>query len=253
MKFDENFNKWIEQVKQPFTGWDFSFITETGRVKSEPLHWSYGSLALQLMNKASSMLDMGTGGGEFLSNLYPFPPQICATEGYKPNFPIAKKRLEPLGVSVLAIEEDNKLPFIHEEFDLVINQHESYDPKEVLRILKSDGFFLTQQVGGKDCLEINNSLGAPIPNDFLHWNLEYAVNELKNSGFQILKAEEAFPFQRFYDVGALIYYLKAIPWQITDFSFESYEENFYKIHQTIEEKGYFDVKQHRFMILAGKR
>ncbi|MBM7583857.1 SAM-dependent methyltransferase [Bacillus pakistanensis] len=253
MKSDENFKKWVEQVNKPFIGWDFSFITETGRVKSEPIHWSYGSTALQLMKESSSMLDMGTGGGEFLSKLYPFPPHICATEGYKPNFPIAKKRLEPLGVSVFSIDEDNKLPFECEEFDLVLNQHEAYDPKEVSRILKTDGLFLTQQVGGKDCVEINHDLDASVPNDFLHWSLDYAVNELMNEGFIILKAEEAFPFQRFYDIGALIYYLKAIPWQITDFSFETYEENLYKIHRAIEEKGHYDVKQHRFMILAGKR
>lgn len=29
------------------------------------------------------MLDMGTGGGEFLAMLRPFPKKVCATEGYE--------------------------------------------------------------------------------------------------------------------------------------------------------------------------
>ena len=69
-------------------------------MKSEPLSWSYGSTAYQLMQRAKAMLDMGTGGGEFLSMLQSFPPTIYATEGYAPNLPIARKKLEPLGLQL---------------------------------------------------------------------------------------------------------------------------------------------------------
>ncbi len=70
------------------------------------------------------MLDMGTGGGEFLSSLAPFPPYTCATEAYPPNVPIAKARLEPLGIEVFQISEDNFLPIPDNTLDLVINRHE---------------------------------------------------------------------------------------------------------------------------------
>jgi SAM-dependent methyltransferase len=65
--------------------------------------------------------------------------------------PIAKERLEPLGVEVFQIENDNELPFANETFDFVLNKHESYSVSEVKRILRPDGLFLTQQVGGTDC------------------------------------------------------------------------------------------------------
>ncbi len=55
-------------------GWDFSYLSRTERMTSEPLPWSYGSLVIAAMAGAGSMLDMGTGGGEFLSALRPFPP-----------------------------------------------------------------------------------------------------------------------------------------------------------------------------------
>ncbi len=250
MKHDPLFSTLLESAKTNFSGWDFSFISETGRMKSEPLSWSYGSTAFQLMLRAKSMLDMGTGGGEFLSMLQPFPPTIYATEGYAPNVPIARKKLEPLGVTVVEVTDDTVLPFQDGQFDLIVNQHESYSASAVKRILSTNGTFLTQQVGGRDCAELNEQFGTPLNSEFSSWSLKTACNELKENGFTILEAKEEFPLQRFYDVGAVVYYLQAIPWQIPDFTVESYNEELYRIHEIILQKGYFDVKQHRFIIKA---
>ena len=67
------------------------------------------------------MLDMGTGGGEFLSSLAPLPDQTWATEAFLPNLPLAKARLELLGIQVVHVDSDFELPFVDEEFYLVIN------------------------------------------------------------------------------------------------------------------------------------
>ncbi|PEM50274.1 class I SAM-dependent methyltransferase [Bacillus wiedmannii] len=250
MKRDLLFLTLLESANTNFSGWDFSFISETGRMKSEPLSWPYGSTAFQLMQRAESMLDMGTGGGEFLSMLQPFPSTIFATEGYAPNVPIARKKLEPLGVTVIEVTDDTALPFQDGQFNLIINQHESYAASEVKRILSPNGIFFTQQVGGLDCAELNDQFGTPLNSEFASWSLEAACCELKENGFTILEEKEEFPFQRFYDIGAIVYYLKAIPWQIPDFTVEGYYEELYRIHEIILQKGYFDVKQHRFMIKA---
>ncbi|MBT2579592.1 class I SAM-dependent methyltransferase [Bacillus sp. ISL-8] len=250
MKRDPLFSALLESAKTNFSGWDFSFISETGRMNSEPLSWSYGSTAFQLMQCAKSMLDMGTGGGEFLSMLQPFPSTIYATEGYAPNVPIARKKLEPLGIIVIEVTDDTALPFQDGQFDLIVNQHESYSTSEVKRSLSINGTFLTQQVGGLDCAELNEQFGTPLNSEFSSWSLETACSELRKSGFTILEAKEEFPLQRFYDVGAVVYYLKAIPWQIPDFIVDSYTEELYCIHEIILQKGYFDVKQHRFIIKA---
>ncbi|PHD63038.1 SAM-dependent methyltransferase [Bacillus toyonensis] len=250
MKLDPLFLTLLESANTNFSGWDFSFISETGRMKSEPLSWSYGSTAFQLIQHAKSMLDMGTGGGELLSMLQPFPPTIYATEGYAPNVPISRKKLEPLGVIVVEVKDDDALPLQDAQFDLIVNQHESYAASEVNRILSPNGIFLTQQAGGLDCAELNKQFGTPLNSEFASWSLETACNELKENGFTILDAKEEFPLQRFYDIGAIVYYLKAIPWQIPDFTVERYYEELYRIHKIMLQKGYFDVKQHRFIIKA---
>ncbi|MGM9986201.1 MAG: class I SAM-dependent methyltransferase [Bacillaceae bacterium] len=247
---DQIFLAYIQTATQPFSGWDFSFLSKTGRIQEELLPWSYGSIVLPYVQRANAMLDMGTGGGEFLEKLQPYPTTICATEGYEPNVPIAQKRLEPLGVKVVQVEDDNNLPFADDYFDFVMNRHESYSPKEVRRILSDNGVFITQQVGAFDCIEINEHLGAPINEEFASWNLQTAVNELKENHFNVTYSKEASPIQRFYDIGALIYYLKAIPWQVVDFEIDKYLEKLYQIHHLIQTKGYLDVKQQRFIIKA---
>ena len=246
---DQLFQSYLKDAKQPFCGWDFSYITDTGRMQSELLPWSYGSMVAPLLRRAETMLDMGTGGGEFLSKLRPLPPSVYATEAYQPNVPIAKGRLEPLGVTVVPIQDDDALPFEDGNFDLIINRHESYSPQEVRRILADNAVFLTQQVGGMDCIQINEALGAPF-HEYADWNLEAALQQLRENNFRILFGKEHFSVQRFYDIGALFYYLQAIPWQIPDFTIDAYLEKLYSIHQQIETNGYFDVKQHRFVIKA---
>lgn len=130
MKDKDLFNFLISESEHPFSGWDFSYIAD--RVVNAPLTWSYTSTILPLIRDAESLIDMGTGGGEFLASLIPLPKHTCATESYEPNVPIAKKRLEALGVKVFFCKDKDKLPFKDEEFDLVINRHEDYSEKEVL-------------------------------------------------------------------------------------------------------------------------
>jgi hypothetical protein len=98
-----------EALTTELQGWDFTLLQ--GRVTEDPLPWSYGRLLLARLPDTASLLDLGTGGGEFLSNLAPLPPRTAATEGYPPNLPLARHRLEPLGVEVKPIGEDNLLPF----------------------------------------------------------------------------------------------------------------------------------------------
>lgn len=241
----------VQSTDMTFSGWDFSYLGNTGRLQEFPLRWNYYNLVEQAISQSESMLDMGTGGGEFLSRFSRLPAHTCATEGYKPNVEVARRRLEPLGVRVSYIEKDEQIPFADEEFDLVINRHESYCPKEVHRILKPGGLFITQQVGGTNDQELNEWLAAP-NDEFAHWNLDYAVRELEPY-FDIQGQDEEVTRSRFYDLGAVVYYLSVIPWQIPDFSVERYDRQLRELHRTLEQQGYLDTSCHRFIIAARKK
>ncbi len=250
---DELFEFLLAEADAHFSGWDFSYLS--GREAQAPLRWSYVSEAMLRVRKASAALDMDTGGGELFARFAPFPPVAFATEAYPPNVPIARARLEPLGVQVAALEGDEpkQLPFEDSTFDLVLNRHGYYWPPEIARILQPGGIFLTQQVGDCNDVSIRRLLGAPGVSINVEWeDLIGAVASLQQSGLVIHKQLEDIYPQRFYDVGAIVYQLKAVPWQIPDFSVARYFDRLKEIHKQIQRDGFVDVLEHRYFIIAQK-
>jgi SAM-dependent methyltransferase len=247
----QRFQSLIEEAQSAaFSGWDFSWLSD--RMIQEGPPWNYTQLVQSHIRKAHSLLDMGTGGGEFLASLAPLPADTHATESYPPNQPIAIQRLSPLGVKVHCIKDDSPLPFDDQHMDLVINRHESYDPHEVYRILKPGGAFITQQVGELDNLELNQLLDPKKDFKFTDWGLESETTHLSEAGFTIKRAEKAALKTIFKDIGAVLYYLKAIPWQIECFSLARHHDRLIYIHNFIESQGVFITTAHRFLIIAHK-
>ena len=239
-----------EAVKHEISGWDFSFID--GRIQVEDLSWNYREIVSKRINPDISLLDMGTGGGEFLASFSGLPKNTIATEGHLPNVPIARKKLEPLGIQVVETSNDLTLPFDDHYFELVINRHEAYSPNEVYRILKRGGRFISQQVGGENNFRLNELLQDNPTKSFEKWNLDNAVKEIEVAGFEICEKGEAFPTTRFLDIGAIVYYLRMIPWQFPDFTLDKYRDRLFKIHQQIQVKGSLKIQSHRFYFEALK-
>ena len=101
---------------------------------------------------------------------------------------------------------------------------------------------------------MNERLGYPVDElEYLDWKLEKIVQELQDVGFVVTKKSEAYPITRCFDIGAIVYYLKAIPWQIPDFSVEKYREKLWSMHQEIMKEGYIDLTSHRMLIVAEKK
>ncbi len=86
--------------------------------------------------------------------------------------------------------------------------------------------------------------------DMTSWDCAHAVQELEQAGMQIIEQGEAFPFTRFLDVAAVVYYLKAIPWQVSDFSVEKYFEQLVLIADQIQKDGWIEIRSHSFFIIA---
>jgi len=235
-----------EAEQQSFSGWDFSYISD--RWQMQPTSWNYAERVKAQLPQVNALFDLGTGGGEFLASLAPFPSDTCATEGYAPNIPIACKTLEPLGAEVKEIKNDNTIPFEDNRFDLVINRHESFVGAELYRTLKPGGTFLTQQVGGQDNIRLNELLQDEVDYEFSYWTPALIVPQLEAAGLQIIELIEEFPKTVVSDIGAVVYYLKAIPWQIADFSVEKYYNRLGDLHNQIQDNGKLVIQSHRFFI-----
>ncbi|MDU7476754.1 MAG: hypothetical protein E7L01_25935 [Paenibacillus macerans] len=69
MNRDELRKLWQAEETKGFQGWDFSYLA--GRMEEEELPWDYKANVQARVSGDTVMLDMGTGGGEFLLSLSP--------------------------------------------------------------------------------------------------------------------------------------------------------------------------------------
>ena len=242
----------FSEAEKPFSGWDFGYITGTRRMVEMPLSWSYASKVLPYLRRSRALLDLGTGGGEFLSRLQPLPDVACATEGYPPNVPIARRRLQPLGVRVYQVADDRVLPFDDAQFDLVIDRHEAYSCAEVGRVLTPGGHFITQQVGDVyNDEDIRSTLGYEGP-DYSHWQIHPPPAEFREHDMEILEDRQEPYYIRFYDVGAIVYYLKAVPWIVPNFTVRKHLDALIRLDDFIRQQGFFDMRMYASFIMARK-
>lgn len=238
---------WEKEEKIIFEGWDFTYLQN--RKIDEKLPWNYTSMAKRLVRKSESVLDMGTGGGEIFSSLAPFPGNAFATEGWKPNLSIARKRLRPLGVKVVYVK-DKKLPFDKESFDTVLNRHEAFDAKEVFRVLKKNGVFLTQQVGGGNLRDLTKALNADT--GYKKWSLRSLTRDVKNAGLKVKFAKEWSGKTEFKDVGAIVYFLKAVPWVVGNFTVKKYFSHLEKLQRRLNKGEKLIFTEVKFLVMAKK-
>jgi SAM-dependent methyltransferase len=245
-----------EAQDRPFQGWDHSL---DGRIVTEE-PWDFGALVDALTAESPDLLDLGTGGGEWLSARH-LPRRTVATEGWAPNAPVARARLAPYGVEVVAVEgapenvvqEEGEpggaLPFPDASFHLVVSRHESYLPAEVLRILAPGGRFVTQQVVSTIADDFYRLLGQTPPVMAKVWNLDFAKRQISQAGFAIEDQAQGDQIMRFADVGAFAWYLKNLPFIIPDFSISRAAAKLEQLHDAIGEKG-IEVRQPVFRFTA---
>lgn len=241
-------SQWRKDYEAPFAGWDFSYLNDRWIEEQPP--WDYEALARQLLKKSKAVLDMGTGGGEIFASFAPFPEHTVAIEGWRPNVAIAKRRLEPLGVRVLEVDESDELSFADGEFDLVLNRHSAFRATEVFRILKTEGTFLTQQVGGGNLSNLIKEFDAAP--QYKDWTLSTITKQIRDAGFSIKKAAEWTGEMEFKDVGAIVYFLKAIPWVIQDFRVDSNLHHLEGLQRKIDRGEKLIFTQVRFLVWANK-
>jgi len=248
------YTEWKNEEKiAHIKGWDFSHI-KNRYIEEDKLPWDFKALIKSYLTDEMSLLDMETGGGEFLLELQHPVSKTSAIEGYKPNVEFCKNKLLPLGIDFKEADGGSILPFDDKQFDIVTNRHGDYTCLEVKRVLKANGLFLTQQVGAENDWELIKLLQPEItkvafPNQYL----DIRKKELEEKGFEIVDCGEVFQPIKFFDVRALVWFAKIIEWEFVNFKVDTYLDNLYKAQEILERDGVIEGKIHRFYIAARKR
>lgn len=88
----------------------------------------------------------------------------------------------------------------------------------------------------------------PFPKQYL----EIIRKEFENTGFTTLEAQEAYGPIRFYDVGALVWFARVIPWEFPKFNVQDCVEQLYRAQEILESQGVVQGRTHRFLLCVRK-
>jgi AcrR family transcriptional regulator len=237
-----------EAEHAPMSGWDFSWLA--GRATEARPPWGYARLLAERMTHAATALDVETGGGEVIAGLPRLAPLTVATEGWGPMIPAASRTLGARGVPLVHVPPADALPFADDSFDLVSSRHPTTMPwAEVHRVLRPGGTFLTQQVGSQSVDELGTLFRGPATG---RRSLATARVGVEEAGLEIVRAEEAMPDVVFYDIGAVVYFLRLVVWIVPNFTVDAYRPQLEALHDRIVRDGSFTTRSHRFLIEARK-
>ena len=242
----------LKQYKQfesnvQMIGWDFSFLYD--KLEEEPMPWDYKTLIEKYLTKEHTLLDIETGGGEFLLSLSHPYEKTYAIEGYEPNYKLCKERLAPLGITVKRGLGEETLRFKDNTFDIIINRHGAYIEDEVKRVLKNGGIFITQQVGSYNNKPMSDLLTPWREDDYESFTLESELKRFKEKGFTVLDSNEKKLYARYNSIEGVIFMAKIIEWEFPGFSVDLCYKALEKIDNIIQKEGYFESMEHRFMMV----
>jgi hypothetical protein len=142
------------------------------------------------------------------------------------------------------------MPFSDGEFDLVLNRHSGLNAREVARILAQRGSFLTQQVHGLWAYDLIAAFDAKpkwpdsTPDKYL--------SQLRAAGLTIDDTRQWSGRLSFTDVGAIVYYLKAVPWLVEGFMVVTHLPYLLALQQRLERGDGLDFTARKYLIEAHK-
>lgn len=240
-----------EEAIAQIHGWDFSHINERYTEETD-LPWDYKAIVHSYLPKDGRLLDVDTGGGEFLLSLGHPCALTSAAEGYPPNVALCREKLLPLGIDFRAGDGAEVLPFPDGSFDLILNRHGDVNAGDVARLLKPGGVFITEQVGAENDRELVELLLGKLPLPYPNQTLEQMTCDLTDVGLTICRGETCFRPIQFYDVGALVWFARILPWEFPGFSVDACQAPLFRAQEILERTGSIAGRIHRFLIVARK-
>ena len=142
------------------------------------------------------------------------------------------------------------MPFAAGEFDLVLNRHAGFNANEVARILAPGGTFLTQQVHGLWAYDLLAVFDAKP--QWPESTPEKVVPQLQAAGLTIVDVQEWSGHISFSDVGAIVYYLKAVPWLVPYFSVATHIQQLLTLQHRLESGECLAFVAKKYLIEAHK-
>ena len=233
----------------PIEGWDFSWLD--GRAIEARPTWQYFDRVVERAATVASLLEVQAGVGSMIGSLPSRPSLAVATEGFPPSVALAGPRLRAQGVDLVVTSQVTPgLPFAAGSFELVISRH-PIEPwwVEIARVLEPGGMYFAQHVGPDSLRSLSELLMGPLPEESRRRpDLERRAAE--DAGLVVQTLEVERPRTVFFDVGAVVYFPRVVPWIVPGFAVPRYLEPLRKLHRKIQQDGSFETTASRMLVEA---
>jgi SAM-dependent methyltransferase len=249
---DATFEALVEEAERaPIEGWDFSWLA--GRAIEERPTWRYFDRVVERASGVSALLEVQAGVGGMIGNLPHLPPVSVATEGFAPSVAVAGPQLRDRGAHlVVTSQTPSGLPFAADTFELVISRH-PVDVwwTEITRVLRPGGTYFAQHVGPNSLRNLSEFLMGRLPaGSKRDPDVERSAAEAAGMAVRGLHVEH--PRTVFYDVGAVVYFLRLVPWIVPGFAATKYKDRLRELHEVMQRDGGFETAASRMLVEATK-
>jgi len=183
----------------PRLGWDFSRMADW----RAPVPWEYSDVVAAHVKSDDDVLDIGTGGGEmFLS----FATGIGSGVGIDidPQMVAVATQNGRWIQNVSFGRSSHRLENVSEKFDVILNRHAPFALEALPSHLKTNGYFVTQQVGERNMANVKSALGQAAP------PAPISREPFDGSGLQLVEFREYDVEYIVKDAESLVFWLSAL-------------------------------------------
>ena len=237
-----------EGAAVPVEGWDFSWFD--GRATEERPPWGYARLMEERMATATAALDIETGGGEVLAGIgHAAPPPgghgvVAAQRRRGPGRPAPAGRprrggrrpaLAALRARVVRSRREQapgRDPVGRDRPGPAARRHLSVPADRPGTNRELTEFFLGPT-------PVNDSRRP-----------ERATVAARAAGLEVMRLESCALRVEFFDVAAVVHFLRKVLWTVPGFTPEAYDPQLRRLHALIERDGSFVSTAQRFLIEA---
>ena len=159
----------------PRSGWDFAKMS----ILQEPAPWEYSAVVREYLRPNSTVLDIGTGGGERLLGLAPHFKWALGIDVDPEMVTVAGQNGSDVSNVTFRLASD-QLDLVEESFDIVLDRQAPFDLDAIWQHLVPGGYFITQQVGERNMRVVKRVLGQ----DTTEASMSY--DQLAKSAFRVI-------------------------------------------------------------------
>jgi SAM-dependent methyltransferase len=239
----------IVETNGKLDGWNFSRL----RVGHGPVPWNYVDVVRQYLKLKDRVLDIGTGGGEIFFSLASCFGEGIGIDQNTEMIEAAKRNQSALSLDniSLLVMEGSDLRFDAGEFDVVLLRHLRVYVSEIVRVLRKNGYFITQMVGQRCSLNILDAFGwtpSSFGPDWWQTVAQLADQFLLHGCRIVAQAEYNVPCW-YYDLDSFMFWLMSVPWP-EEIELEKHWQNINRVLETSQTERGIETNEHRGLLIV---